>query len=244
MRNIKLTIEFDGTNYCGWQKQKNALSVQETIENSIEKLVNKKTKINSSGRTDSGVHAKNMVANFFTESKIPDNRFSDALNSVLPNDIIVKNSKEVKEDFHARFSAKGKCYKYIIYNSEFPTALERNRVCHIRNILDLDLLIKAANYFVGTHDFSAFTSSGTNVKNFTRTVYSFKITKVDKYIYFEIKGNGFLYNMVRIIVGTLVEVGNKKIDPKEIENIILSKDRKKAGKTIAPQGLYLEEVYY
>lgn len=244
MRNIKIIIEFDGTDYCGWQIQPNALSVQEKIEKALEKLTKEKSKINSSGRTDRGVHALNMVANFLTNSKIPAEKFALALNSVLPKDIVIKDSREVDGGFHARYSAKGKKYRYVILNSKHPSALYRNRSCHIKAELNHFKMIEAAKYFIGTHNFRAFSATGTNVKNFTREIYQLDIIKNDEFIYIEIAGNGFLYNMVRIIAGTLIDVGREKIEPSQIKYIIASKDRKKASKTVPPQGLYLCEVYY
>jgi tRNA pseudouridine38-40 synthase len=244
MRNIKLIIEFDGTNYCGWQIQPNGLAIQEVIENGIEKLVGSHCRLNSSGRTDSGVHAFNLVANFMTDSRIPPDKFSYALNSVLPMDIRIKNSIEVDMDFHSRYNAKGKKYKYVIYNSEFPSALYGNRTCHIKFKLDIDQMNKAAKYFVGTHDFRAFTSTGTDVKSFDRTIHMLDVFKDKEFINIEISGNGFLYNMVRIISGTLIDVGKGIISPYDIKSIIDLKDRRRAGKTMPPQGLYLVEVYY
>jgi tRNA pseudouridine38-40 synthase len=244
MRNIKLTIEFEGTDYCGWQKQPNGISVQETMEKSIEKITKEPCKLTSSGRTDSGVHALGMVANFKTKSSIEAERFSYAINSVLPRNIVIKDSREVNFDFHARFKAKGKKYRYLIYNAKFPSALWRNRTCHIKYNLNLEKMNHAKNYFLGEHNFRAFTSSNTDTKSYVRIVEDIDIFKKDDFITIEITGNGFLYNMVRIIAGTLIDVGMNKIEPDFIEKIIKNKNRKLAGKTMPPQGLYLVEVYY
>lgn len=244
MKNIKLTIEFDGTNYCGWQKQPNDVSVQEVIEKGLEKITKESCKLNSSGRTDSGVHALNMIANFKTNSNILSEKFSHALNSILPKDIIIKNSIEVNEDFHSRYCSKGKKYRYLIFNSEFPSALYRYRTCHIRFNLDIKKMKEASNFFIGKHNFRAFTSSKADVKSYERIIEEIKISNKEKFISIDIVGNGFLYNMVRIIVGSLVDVGMGKINPIKVKEIIDSRDRNNAGKTMPAQGLYLIEVYY
>lgn len=244
MKNVKLLIEYDGTNYSGWQKQNNGLGIQTVIEIAIEKLTKSKCDLIGAGRTDKGVHAYGMVANFKTDSTIPPEKFSYALNSILPGDIVIKNSEQVRDDFHSRYSAIGKTYKYVIYNSKFPTAINKNRVCHIREKLDLVKMIEAKRYFLGEHDFEAFTSTGSSVKSYVRTITGLEIEKNRENIHIYISGTGFLYNMVRIISGTFVEVGNGRILPDKIPEIIAGKDRSKAGKTLPPHGLYLVEVFY
>lgn len=244
MKNVKLTIEYDGTNYHGWQSQSNAKTVQETVERAIHGLTGEVININGSSRTDQGVHAYGQVANFFTESNIPHDRFSYALNRLLPEDIIIRKSEEVSMDFHARYCAKGKKYRYLIYNSRFPSAIFRNRSYHVSHNLDLDNMKKALPFFKGTHDFSAFKATGSSVKTSVRTIFDASLSKIDDNICFEVSGDGFLYNMVRIMVGTLVDVGMGRIRAEEIPDIIESRDRKRAGRTAPPQGLYLVEVYY
>lgn len=244
MKNIKLIIEYDGTNYHGWQTQKNAKTVQDVIERAIEGLTGEKAALISSSRTDFGVHALGQVANFISNSTIPGDRFSYALNRILPEDIVIRESCEVGLDFHARFQAKGKKYRYIIYNHRFPSAMLRNRAYHVSYNLDIDGMKKAALCFLGTHDFSSFKASGSSVKTSVRTITSVSLEKNDDVLKFEICGNGFLYNMVRIIVGILVDVGMGKIKADDIPDIINSKDRKKAGHTAPAHGLYLVEVYY
>lgn len=244
MRNIRLKIEYDGTRYHGWQSQVNALTIQDVIEKAILKVTGERCQLTGSGRTDRGVHALGQVANFFTASSIPAERFSYALNSVLPGDIVVKQSEQVPLDFHSRYNAKGKKYRYLIYNSEQPSALLRNRAYHISHPLDFDSMKTASQFFVGTHDFVGFMSTGSSVKTTVRTIYDVSLTKNDKLVKFEISGNGFLYNMVRIIIGTLVEVGVGRIVPEDIVKIINSRSRKNAGKTAPAHGLYLMEVYY
>jgi tRNA pseudouridine38-40 synthase len=244
MRNIKLTIEYDGTGYHGWQSQTNALAVQDVIQDAVGKLTGEDCSLVGAGRTDVGVHALGQTANFLTESNIPSERFSFALNSVLPDDIVVKRSEEVSINFHSRYDAKGKKYRYLIYNSVHPSALLRNRAFHVPCELDYAAMRHAALSFQGTHDFSAFRAAGSSAKTSVRTVTDVLLEKDGEIIRFEISGNGFLYNMVRIITGTLVEVGSGKIPPDAIPGIIRSGDRLKAGKTAPAQGLYLVEVFY
>jgi tRNA pseudouridine38-40 synthase len=245
MRNIKLTIEFDGTCYHGWQQQDNALTVQEVITKAIEKLTEEKCNLTGSGRTDAGVHALGFVANFHTGSSIPPSKFSYALNALLPEDISILKSEEVSHDFHARFSATGKKYRYQIHNSKIKSAFLRNRAYNVpTSYLDVEKMREAAGHFIGTHDFKAFMASGSSLENTVRTINSVFLDRKDDLITFEIAGNGFLYNMVRIISGTLIAVGEGKIPPHEIPGIIDSLDRNMAGKTVPAHGLYLVEVYY
>ncbi|HHW00721.1 MAG TPA: tRNA pseudouridine(38-40) synthase TruA [Clostridiaceae bacterium] len=244
MRNIKLIIEYDGTSYHGWQSQNNAVAVQDVIEKALLKLTGEKCSIIGSGRTDAGVHALGQVANFVTNSNIPPEKFSYALNNILPDDIVIRNSEEVPLNFHARFSATGKKYRYVIYNSRQRSALHRNRAYFVPYPLDFHSMEKAIGYFVGTHDFTAFKAADSGVKTNVRTITGTWLKKDDEIITFEIAGNGFLYNMVRIIVGTLVEVGIGKLSADDIPYIIESRDRRKAGRTAPPHGLYLMEVYY
>jgi len=244
MKNIKLTIEYDGTNYHGWQIQSNAKTVQETIEKAIYGLTGEKITINGSSRTDQGVHAYGQVSSFFTHSNIPPDRLSYALNRMLPHDIVIKKSEEVDKDFHARYCSKGKKYRYLIYNSNFPSAIFRNRSYHISHNLDMEKMNKSIKFFLGTHDFSAFKSVGSSVKTSVRTIFDVNLTKMEDNICFEVSGDGFLYNMVRIMVGTIVDVGMGRIKVEDIPYIIESRDRKKAGRTAPPHGLYLVEVYY
>lgn len=244
MRNIKLTIEYDGTNYFGWQKQKNKITVQQIIEEALFKVTKENIDLIGSGRTDAGVHALNQTANFKTSGKIKTEKVPFALNSILPRDIVIKNAQEVSDDFHARFSAKGKKYKYLILNNKYPSALQRNYVYFYPYNLDFNAMQQSCQYIIGEHDFSAFKAVGSSAKTSTRTIYSANFLQADDIIEFYIYGDGFLYNMVRIIVGTLLDVGQGKIESCDIEKIILSKDRTKAGKTVPAHGLYLVEVYY
>lgn len=244
MKNVKLTIEYDGTNYHGWQVQSNAKTVQGTVERAIHGLTGEEITITGSSRTDQGVHAYGQVANFLTHSNIPQDRFSYALNRMLPEDIVIKKSEEVSLDFHARYCSKGKKYRYLIYNSSFPSAIFRNRSYHVSHHLDMEEMEKSISFFKGTHDFSAFRSTGSSVKTSVRTIFDVNLTRAEDNIWFEVSGDGFLYNMVRIMVGTIVDVGMGRIKSKDIPRIIESLERKKAGRTAPPQGLYLVEVYY
>lgn len=196
------------------------------------------------GRTDAGVHALGQVANFKTNSNLPIDKFAIAINSRLKKSIVIKKAEEVSEDFHARYSCKKKKYEYIIDNSYYGSAIYRDLTYHVPQKLNINKMKEAIQYFIGEHDFKAFKASGTSNKNSVRTIYDGNIKQQQDHIIISLTGNGFLYNMVRIISGTLLDVGLGKIKPEEIKNIIESKDRTKAGKTLPPQGLYLVKVEY
>ena len=244
MRNIKLTLEYDGTNYLGWQKQKVGITIQGTLEEAIKVLTKEEVEVTGSSRTDAGVHAKGFVANFKTNSKIPSEKFREAINHKLPEDIVILKSEEVEEEFHARYNAMGKTYSYSILNRDAPSAIDRNYLYHVKRKLDVESMKEACQYFIGTHDFSAFKTSGSSVKTTVRTIKELYIEDNDDIIKIYVTGDGFLYNMVRIIVGTLIMVGSNKIKPLEIKNIIASKEREKAGICVPASGLVLEKVYY
>ena len=244
MRNIKLTIEYDGKDFNGWQKQPNKLNIQGTIEQAIKCVTGEDVELNASGRTDAGVHALGQVANFKTNSKIPIEKFAIAINSRLKRAIVIKKAEEVDEKFHSRLNCKKKTYRYIINNSEEGSAIYRNLETHIPQKLDVSKMEQAVKYFEGEHDFKAFKASGTSSKSSVRTIYEAKVYQKDEKIFIELTGNGFLYNMVRIIAGTLVDVGMGKIEPEEITQIINEGKRENAGKTLPPNGLYLLKVMY
>ena len=244
MRNIKLTIEYDGKDFNGWQKQPTKLNIQGTIEQAIKQITGEDVELNASGRTDAGVHALGQVANFKTNSKIPIEKFAIAINSKLKRSIVVKRAEEVDERFHSRLSCKRKTYRYIINNSQEGTAIYRNLETHIPQKLDVEKMQKAVKYFEGEHDFKAFKASGTSSKSSVRTIYKANVYQENEKIFIELTGNGFLYNMVRIIAGTLVDVGLGKIEPEEIPDIIQEGKRENAGKTLPPNGLYLVKVMY
>lgn len=244
MRNIKLIIEYNGKGFNGWQKQPNKLNIQGEIERAIGELTNEEINLIASGRTDAGVHSFGQTANFYTNSKIPIEKFAIAINSKLKKTIVIKSAEEVDEKFHSRYSVHNKRYRYIINNSEQGTAIYKDLEYHMPVKLNVDKMKKAIKYFEGKHDFSAFKASGTSSKSSVREIYKAEIIDKDEKIYIELTGNGFLYNMVRIIAGTLVDVGLGKIEPEDIPKIIESKKRENAGKTLPPHGLYLMEVNY
>lgn len=244
MRNIKLTIEYDGKEYNGWQKQPNKLNIQGEIEKAIYNITGEKVDLYASGRTDAGVHSLGQVANFKTESKIPISKMAIAINSQVKNSIRVVRAEEVDERFHSRYCCKKKTYRYVINNSPFGSSVYRNLEYHMPVKLAVDKMKQAISYFEGEHDFKAFKSSGTSSKSSVRTIYKAVLKQERERIIIELTGNGFLYNMVRIIAGTLVDVGLGKINPEDIPDIIEKGDRTKAGKTLPPHGLFLVSVEY
>lgn len=243
MRNIKLTIQYNGKNYCGWQKQNDSLGIQGTIEQAIKEITNEDVKITGSGRTDAGVHALGQVANFNTETNIPVENIPNALNSKLPKDISIISAEEMPLDFHSRYCAKGKTYRYMIYNNTYRTPIYNNISYFVKYDLDLEKMQKEAKSLIGTYDFKGFMSSGSSVKDTVRTIYDIQIIKQEDLIVIEVQGNGFLYNMVRIIVGTLVDIGRGRINL-DMSSIIESKSRSMAGHTAPAQGLFLKKVDY
>ena len=253
MNNIKMLLEFDGTNYSGWLKQsdESIITVQSAVEKSLYNLLGKYIEVTGCSRTDAGVHGLNYVVNFKTDSTIPPNSMYKALNPFLPDAIKAKSSEKANEDFHAVYSAKKKTYRYYFCFGEIEKPLYKNRVWNAYKKMTvsqkkiLELTNKAASELVGTYDFSAFKAAGGIAKTSVRTIYSAKVKSLGKNLFcLEICGDGFLYNMVRIIAGTLVYVAIGKIQPNDIKSIIESKDRKKAGITAPAHGLYLYKVYY
>ena len=246
MKNIQLTLEYDGTNYHGWQSQ--ALSgkptIQETVEHAIGKVAHEVVKTNSSGRTDAGVHAFGHVASFKTACSIPPAAWAPALNHLLPLDIRVRTSKEVTNDFHARYSAIGKIYRYRILNRREPTALYRNYAWQVNLPLHVNNIKHASACLVGTHDFSSFRGSGCSAKTPIRTMKSVLIKRSGEFLEFWFEADAFLQYMVRNITGTLVEIGLGRFKPEDMQEILLSRDRTNAGRTAPSQGLYLMSVKY
>ena len=228
----------------GWQKQPNKLNIQGEIERAIFNILHEEVDLIGSGRTDAGVHALGQVANFKTNSNFPIEKLSLAINSQIKNSIVIKDAEEVDERFHSRYNAKHKTYRYIINNSKTGTAIYRNLEYCYPFKLDVEKMKEAASFFEGEHDFKAFKSSGTSGKNSVRTIYKAEVRQEGENIIIELTGNGFLYNMVRIIAGTLLDVGTGKIAPKDIPNIIQGKNRQKAGRTLPAHGLYLVSVIY
>jgi len=245
-RNIKLIIEYDGTNYHGWQSQigSGMPTIQDTLERALGALTHETIKTVSSGRTDAGVHALGHVANFKTESSIPPEAWAPALNHWLPNDIRVLLSEEVPGEFHARFSAQGKLYRYKILNRQMPSALHRNGAWHVEKRLNLRNMRLAAACLVGEHDFTAFRSSACQAKTPVRTLKTLTIKKSGEFIEFWLEADAFLMHMARNIVGTLVEVGINRRPAEDVKRILLSGDRNKAGRSAPSCGLYLLKVFY
>jgi len=244
MRNIRLLIEYDGTNYAGWQWQKNAITIQETLSKAIVQVIQEKVTIYGAGRTDAGVHALGQVANFNTTSNIPSERLIRAINFYLPHDITIKEAVDVSESFHAQYCAVSKVYQYTLFNNWTRTSLNRN-FCYVCGFqLDIDRMLDATQYLIGTHDFTSFTTKALQEKNRIRTIKKLEMKKEEKYIYFTVEADGFLYNMVRSIVGTLIEVGRGKIAGESIKDILNAKNRNSAGPTSPARGLCLIEVKY
>jgi len=220
MRNIKLTIEYEGKDYNGWQKQPNKLNIQGEIERAIQIVTGQEVELIGSGRTDAGVHAFAQVANFKIESDFPIEKIATAINSQLKKSIRVLKAQEVPLEFHSRYHCHKKTYGYIIENSEQGTAIYRNNTFHVSQPLDVEKMQQAANYLIGEHDFSSFKSSGTSSKSSVRTIYQAQVLKEQTRVIIMLTGNGFLYNMVRIIAGTLVEIGLGHMEPEEMKKIL------------------------
>lgn len=245
MRNMKLTIEYDGSNYVGWQRQPEGPTIQEMIESSLSVITGEKIVLHGSGRTDSGVHALGQVASFNTESAIEAGEFQKGLNSVLPKDIVIINSEEAEPGFHAQFSSKSKVYVYRVLNRPYRSALLRKRAWHIPYTLSVARMSEAAAVLTGEHDFRAFAQSVAEVRSTVRKVLlaEFKKTEGDL-LEFTIEADGFLKRMVRLIAGTLIQVGKERITPGEFLDILNSGNKTKFVLTAPPQGLYLKEVKY
>lgn len=242
---IKITIEYDGNNYCGWQFQSETTpTVQNELEKVCLRLFEEKINVIAAGRTDSGVHALNQVAHFQTTRDLSNYNLNKAFQSLLPRDIVIKKIELVPQEFHAQRSAVGKTYLYKIWNHENPTALDQKRALWVRKPLDLDKLNAGAALFVGTHDFNALRSEGTPVNSTIRTINSAKFIKSGDFIEFRVNGDGFLKQMVRNMMGTLLQLELNERTLESIPELLKSRDRTKAGPTVAPHGLYLEKVFY
>lgn len=244
MRRIAIIIEYDGTNYVGWQVQPNGVSVQEKIDDAFEKLIGERPVLHASGRTDSGVHARAQVAHFDTESRIPADKVCYALNTRLPADIRIKASFEVPSDWHARFFVKEKHYVYTIDNSVHASAFTRNTALHVHYPLDIQRLNEAAKLFLGEHDFNAFRSAGSKAATTVRTVFASEWETKGNYLRYHVAGNGFLYNMVRIMTGTMMRIGQGFEEPYIISEALEKAQRSFAGDTAPAHGLMLWRVKY
>lgn len=246
-RRIKLTLAYDGTNYNGWQVQarpQGVKTIQGILEEKLKLLTKEEIKVVAAGRTDAGVHALGQVVHFDTNSTIPTERFPQALLSVLPWDIVPLAAEEVDENFHARYSARWKTYRYTIDTGPMPHVFWRRFAYHCPHPLDRKAMARATEYLLGEHDFRSFCASGSSAKNFVRTIAACRWKEEGQLLMLEITGNGFLYNMVRIIMGTLLEIGKGKLKPEAMGEIIAARDRKAAGPTAPAHGLCLLKVEY
>lgn len=244
MRNLLLVLRYNGTNFHGWQIQPNGNTVQQELCNAFKNISGKDENIIGCSRTDAGVHANMFCCNVRTECGVPTEKIPDALNFYLPPEISVYDCKEVDYDFHARYDSKGKEYVYLIYNGRYRNPFYEDKAMFYPYELDAEMLETQAKAFIGTHDFSAFCSVGSEVQDKTREIYDCSVSRNGDLVEIRVKGNGFLYNMVRIIVGTLLDIQRGKIEKGTISQIIESKNRDKAGVTAEACGLYLNKVYY
>ena len=244
MRNIALRLMYDGSRYHGWQVQKTEITVAETMEKALSKLCGHPVKVTGCGRTDAGVHAVCYCANFKTDSKIPADRLPLAINSLLPNDISVIRAVDAPEDFNAILSCIKKEYTYKIYNSRIRDPFYHNRAYFYPVPLNLAVMQEAAGMFVGTHDFAAVRSVGTETKTTVRTVFYYEVKQEGPTVNLRVCADGFLYNMARAMAGTLLYASEGKIAPQEIPGLLAKRDRRLTGPTVPPQGLYLTKVFY
>ena len=244
MRRIQLIVEYDGTNYAGWQRQENALAVQQVLEEKLRRLTKEPIVIHGASRTDAGVHALGQSAHFDTACAIPADKFCFALNTMLPPDIRIRESRQVPETFHARFSTKGKRYRDLFHVHPHAGALNRLTHAHVIYPLDEQLMQREASALVGTHDFAAFAASGSVVRDTVRTIYRADVLREGTEIRLIVEGSGFLYNMVRIIAGTLISVGSGKLTPGAFSRAIETGTRLDLGVTAPAHGLTLMEVFY
>jgi len=245
MRTVKLVIAFQGSRYDGWQSQLTGKTLQEVFEKQLARILTEKTNLTSSSRTDSGVHARGLVAHFKTKSALPDFKLQAALNYYLPEDVLVLSAKTMPSDFHARYHAKSKTYEYLIWNSRTRPAYDLAPYCLWHGgPLDVAKMRQAARVLVGKHDFSAFRDSGDEEKDPVRTIYAIVIRKTGPKVSIRVRGNGFLRHMVRIVAGTLIQAGRHKLTIEDIKSGLASKNRKKTGPTSKALGLTLLKVQY
>ena len=239
-----MIVEYDGTNYAGWQRQANALAVQQVLEEKLGRLTGERIVLHGASRTDAGVHALGQSVHFDTDSRIPGEKFSYAVNTMLPPDIRVSASDEVSADFHARFSSKGKRYRYLFWDAPHAGALNRNTHAHSIYPLDERRMQAEADALIGTHDFAAFAASGSVVKDTVRTIWRADVARDGHEVRLIVEGSGFLYNMVRIIAGTLRDVGAGRLEPGALRHAIETGDRLDLGVTAPAHGLTLMKVFY
>ncbi len=243
MKRMLLTISYDGTAYHGWQVQPNGITVQQTMQDALEKLLGERPAVTGCSRTDAGVHARKFTCHIDCKEKFPENAFLKGLNSLLPNDIAVIDCREVASDFHARYNAKGKKYIYSMYTGA-QNPFDSRYMLHLENLPDISLMNEFCKGIIGTHDFAGFSCSKRTVEDTVRTITECCVKKDGNKIYFEIRGNGFLYNMVRILAGTALAVGQKRLRADCYNDVFKDNDRSKAGDTMPAFALMLQEVYY
>ena len=241
---VKILVSYDGSNYCGWQVQPNAITVQQVLEDALFKVTGKRSRITGSGRTDAGVHALGQVAHFDTDANIPPEKFFLAMNIHLPDDIKVLKSQLAEDDFHATRDAKRKTYRYSTYVNQTILPLKDKYSVQIEHKIDLQKMIECSKILLGTHDFKCMSATGGGAKTTVRTIYSIDIVQNDKDVDFYICGNGFLYNMVRIMVGTLIKVGSGRLEISDVEKMLETGKRSLGGKTLSAKGLTLVSVEY
>jgi tRNA pseudouridine38-40 synthase len=244
VQNLKLTLEYDGTAYHGWQVQPGLPTIQGVLQETVKRISGEEVQVIAAGRTDAGVHAMGQVANFRTNKGLPLDTWWRALNGLLPPDIVVRCLEHAPDDFDARRSATRKTYRYTIWNAPFPSALERHYVLHIPDPLDVASMAEGATYLIGEHDFSAFRAADDSPSHPVRRVFEARFAQEANRLHFLITGNGFLKHMIRIIVGTLLDVGRGRLGSTDLERILQTKDRQGAGRTAPPHGLCLIEVVY
>jgi tRNA pseudouridine38-40 synthase len=242
--NIKLTIEYDGTAYCGWQAQRNGRSIQEVIEQGLEKILGARVRLNASGRTDAGVHALGQVANFIHDGEVDLWRLQRGLNAVTPEDIVIRKVEAASDSFDARKDARRRWYQYRIWNDRWPPAIARRFSWHVHDPLDLAAMQQAIRHLEGEHDFASFQAAGCDAAHSVRRIYRNALAREGETLLYDVEANAFLRHMVRNIVGTLVEVGRCERAPASFAGLLNAKDRTQAGPTAPPQGLFLMEVRY
>lgn len=243
MKRVLLKISYDGTDYCGWQVQPNGKSVQKTLQDALEEMLKERVGLTGCSRTDAGVHAREFYCHFDCSESIPTAAFVPGLNRLLPDDIAVLSALDVAPDFHARYSAKGKKYTYVIDNGAVADPLLSRYALHIKTPLNIEKMNTLCSALVGTHDFKSFSSSKRTVTDTVRTISECRVEKKDNLVLLSVTGNGFLYNMVRIIVGTAIDASNGKLNEKELERIF-ELPRDEIGMTVPAKGLFLEKVLY
>lgn len=241
---VRMILEYDGTAYVGWQTQLNGIAVQQLLEEALATVTGERVLLHASGRTDSGVHALAQVAHFDTQARMPADKYALALNALLPQDIRVRHSEEAPADFHARFSAQSKWYRYTLYHGQHARAFLRHTALHTHGGLRQELLHAAAAEILGQHDFRAFMASGSKIQQTTRTIYRSAWSQADAFLYYDIEGSGFLYNMVRILVGTMLDISKGILPPNAVQRALESGSRADAGATAPAKGLMLMGVRY